>query len=187
MTSDAQAIVVAILLVILVVAVVLVIAAQRRRSQHLRDQFGSEYDRAVTTTGDPHKAEAELRSREKRREHLDIRPLSDTQRDRYVSDWKATQAKFVDDPRAALSRADALLREVMEARGYPTGDFDQRAADLSVDYSEVMNEYRRAHAITANSSRASTEDLRTAIVTYRSLFDRLVADRAAREPATHRG
>lgn len=186
MTADSQAILIAVILIALVVIVIAVVAAQRRRSEHLRERFGPEYDRTVQSTGDRRHAEAELRDRERRREKLDIHPLSDTQRDRYVSDWKATQAQFVDDPRGALAKADSLLHEVMEARGYPTGDFDQQAADLSVDFASVVNDYRRAHAIAANSSRASTEDLRSAMVIYRSLFDRLVAKRAPREPVSQR-
>jgi hypothetical protein len=186
MTSDAQAILVAIILVVLIVVAIVVVAARHRRSQLLRERFGPEYDRTVRASGDRRSAEHELSARERRREGLDIRPLTDTQRDRYVRDWKATQAKFVDDPRSALAQADALLREVMEARGYPTGDFQQQAADLSVDYAEVVNDYRRAHAIVANSSRASTEDMRSAMVLYRSLFDRLVAERTVREPVSQR-
>jgi len=186
MTSDSQAILIAVILIALVVVIVAVVVAQRRRSEHLRERFGPEYDRAVQDAGDRRHAEAELRQRERRREKLDIRPLPDAQRDRYTTEWKATQAQFVDDPRGALAKADGLLGEVMEARGYPTGDFDQQAADLSVDYASVVSDYRRAHAIAANSSRASTEDLRSAMVIYRSLFDRLVAERAPREPVSQR-
>jgi len=186
MTSDSQAILIAAILIAMVVVVIAVVAAKRRHSEHLRKRFGPEYDRAVQTAGDSRLAEAELSERERRREKLDVRPLSDTQRDRYVTDWKATQARFVDDPRGALAQADSLLLEVMEARGYPTGDFDQQAADLSVDYASVINDYRRAHAIAANAPRASTEDLRSAMVIYRSLFDRLVAERAQREPVSPR-
>src|SRR5690242_7693317 len=113
MTSDAQAILIAVILIALVVIVVAVVVAQRRRSEHLRERFGPEYDRAVQTTGDRRHAESELSRRERRREKLDIRPLSDTQRDRYVSEWKATQAQFVDDPRGALGKADSLLGEVL--------------------------------------------------------------------------
>ena len=186
MTSDSQAILIGAILITLVVTVIAVVAAKRRRSEHLRDRFGPEYDRAVQTAGDSKRAEAELSERERRREKLDIRALSDTQRDRYVTDWKATQARFVDDPRGALAQADSILHEVMEARGYPTGDFDQQAADLSVDYASVINDYRRAHTIAANASQASTEDLRSAMVLYRSLFDRLAAERAPREPVSQR-
>src|SRR5690349_14704680 len=131
MTSDTQTILIAVLVIVLAVIAIVLVAAQRRRSRHLRDQFGPEYDRTVPASGDRRRAESELGERERRRERLDIRPLADTQRDRYAGDWKATQARFVDDPRGALADADALLREVMEARGYPTGDFDQQAADLS--------------------------------------------------------
>lgn len=186
MTSDSQAILIAVILIALVVIIVAVVVAQRRRSEHLRERFGSEYDRVVQAKGDRRHAEAELSQRERRREKLDIRPLSQAQRDRYVTEWKAAQARFVDDPRGALAQVDSLLGEVMEARGYPTGDFDQQAADLSVDYASVVNDFRRAHAVAANSSRASTEDLRSAMVIYRSLFDRLVAERAPREPVSQR-
>ena len=186
MTSDAQAILVAILMVVLAIVAFIVVAAQRRRSQRLRERFGPEYDRTVQASGDRKHAEHELSARERRREDLDIRPLTDMQRDRYVRDFKAVQAQFVDDPRSALAKTDSLLLEVMEARGYPTGDFRQQASDLSVDYGENVNDYRRAHAIVADASHASTEDLRSAMVIYRSLFDRLAAERPAREPASPR-
>ena len=186
MTSDSQAVLIAVILIILVAIIIIVVAAERRRSKHLRERFGPEYDRAVKTEGDRRHAEAELSQREHRRERLDIHPLSDVQRERYVTEWKATQAQFVDDPRGALANADSLLREVLEARGYPTGDFNQQASDLSVDYAAVVNDYRRARAIAVNPSQASTEDLRNAMVIYRSLFDRLVADRAPRDPVSQR-
>lgn len=184
MTSDSQAILIAVILIALVVIVIVVVAAQRRRSERLRERFGPEYDRAVRTTGDRRHAEAELSERERRRDKLDIHPLTDTQRARYVTAWKTTQGQFVDDPRGALAKADSLLHEVMDARGYPTGDFDRQAADLSVDYASVIDDYRRAHAVASNSSKASTEDLRSAMVIYRSLFERLVAERAPRETVT---
>lgn len=186
MTPDSQAILIAVILIILVAIILIVVAAERRRSKHLQERFGPEYDRAVKTEGDRRHAEAELAERERRREKLDIRPLTDAQRDRYMTEWKATQAQFVDVPRGALANADSLLREVLEARGYPTGDFDQQAADLSVDYAAVVNDYRRARSIAVNSSEASTEDLRNAMVIYRSLFDRLVADRASRDTVSQR-
>ena len=121
-------------------------------------------------------AEAELSDRQKRREELDVKPLSPGARERYVELWQATQARFVDDPGGAITEADLLIQQVMRERGYPVEDFEQRAADVSVDHPDVVNNYRAAHGISIahERERASTEDLRRAMVHYRSLFDDLL-------------
>ena len=173
----------------IIVAVVVVIAAiviaalswsRRRRSDHLRDQFGPEYDRAVEAKGGRAKAEAELAEREKRVEKLDIRPLDASERRDFIDRWTEVQARFVDDPPRAVAFADALLGQVMKARGYPVTDFDQRAGDISVDHPIVVEHYHKAHdiALRHEKGEASTEDLRQAMIHYRALFDNLVGVQA---------
>ena len=152
---------------------------QRRRTGDLRARYGPEYSRAVSETGDRRRAEAELLKRQERVEHLDIRPLTAEQRDRFVEQWRAVQARFVDDPKGAVTDADRLVEEVMKARGYPVAEFDQRAADLSVHHPRVVENYRAARDIALRHRRgeASTEDLRQAMVYYRELFQDLLEDR----------
>jgi FtsZ-interacting cell division protein ZipA len=160
--------------IVLLVAVLLV--SRRRRSEHLKDQFGPEYDRTLKMHGDPHKAEAVLLDREKRVEKFSLRPLPSTDRERYAEQWAAVQRQFVDDPSTAVTRADKLVTTVMAARGYPTADFDQRAADISVHYPRLVENYRSAREVTLRHARgeSSTEDLRQAMVYFRSLFDELL-------------
>src|SRR5919201_3274520 len=167
---------------VVVVALLLWNALRARRTRTLREGFGPEYDRTVAEAPSKREAEAELTERQKRREELDIRPLSPGARERYVVTWRETQARFVDDPAGAIGEADALIQQVMRDRGYPVEDFDQRAADVSVDHPEVVNNYRAAHGISIAHARekATTEDLRQAMVHYRSLFAELLE---SREPA----
>jgi len=172
-------------MIAIVVVAVLVLAAvgwlvwQRRRSDALRSQYGPEYDRAVNQLGDKRRAETELVKRQERVEQLDIRPLSAAQRTDYTDRWRTVQAKFVDDPRGAVTDADGLVESVMKARGYPVTDFDQRAADLSVHHPRVVENYRAARDIALRHRRgeATTEDLRQAMVYYRALFQDLLEDR----------
>jgi hypothetical protein len=156
------------------------VAARRRRG--LQERFGTEYDRTVADAPSRREAEAELSEREKRRQELEIRPLAPEARDSYASRWHNTQARFVDEPEEAIGKADRLIQEVMRERGYPVDDFEQRAADLSVDHPEVISNYRAAHGISIASERgkASTEDLRTAMVHYRALFAELLEEQPAR-------
>ncbi len=161
-----------IVVVVLLVVVGLLLYRQRQSAQ-LREGFGPEYDRALDEHGDQRAAEAELRERRERRRSYDIKPLDEDARERYAERWKATQAKFVDQPASALTDADALLSEVMRERGYPVEDFDQQAADVSVDHPGVVEHYRQAHAIHTERD-ASTEDLRQAMVHYRALFAELL-------------
>src|SRR5919108_838986 len=165
------------LVVILVIAVIAIAAIafamiRKRRSQKLRARFGPEYDRVVTREGDVRKGEGVLEFREKRREKFQIRPLSPTDKSGFADRWNEVQRRFVDDPKGAVSIADSLVMEVMQARGYPMGDFDQRAADISVDYPIVVENYRAAHdiALRHNRGQASTEDLRKAMMHHRTLF-----------------
>src|SRR5436190_19985963 len=166
-----------IVLVVLVVGGALAwMASQRNRTEHLTERYGPEYQRTLESSGDRREAERELAAREERVEQYEINPLSTAQRDRYLAKWRETQAKFVDDPSAAISEADALVQEVMQERGYPMGDFEQRSADVSVDHPHVVEEYRAAHQIAEQHADGgmATEDLRQALVHYRALFQDLL-------------
>jgi hypothetical protein len=169
---------VTILLAIIVGAAVAWLVIRKRHSRVLRERFGPEYDRVVRSEGSVRRGEGVLEFRAKRREQLHIRQLSPSNRSVFTSRWTAVQSQFVDDPRGAVSRADSLVNEVMQVRGYPVGDFDQRAADISVDHPIVVENYRAAHDIALRHTRgqASTEDLRKAMVHYRSLFDELLRE-----------
>jgi hypothetical protein len=171
--------------VVLVAIVIAVITAalawmytERRRRAHLQSRFGPEYEHTVKRIGDPRRAEAELAQREKRVSSYHIRELNAEERDRFGASWRAVQAKFVDDPAAAVTEADLLVSEVMTTRGYPMNDFDRRADDLTVDHPNVVENYRQAREIARRHSRgeASTEDLRQAIVNYRALFSTLLEE-----------
>lgn len=168
-------IIVAIVAVVLL-AVGLAVFMVVRRRRHLQDRFGPEYDRTVERADSRRDAEEELRSREKRREELDIRPLREEEREDYRSRWDTLQGHFVDAPAVAVRECDELITEVMRARGYPTDDADQRMQDVSVDHPEVVDRYRSAHAVAhrQRDGEVTTEDLRAALLDYRELFDRLV-------------
>lgn len=169
-------IVIAVVVVLAVVALIVALANRRRRSDRIRGRFGPEYDRTVEELGNRRRAESELSARERRREELDIRPLQPAARDRYVQAWRDVQVRFVDMPSESVREADALVTQVMRDRGYPMEDFDQRAADVSVDHPRVVEDYRTAHAISRanDGGRATTEDLRRAMVHYRTLFEDLL-------------
>jgi hypothetical protein len=167
-----------ILLALLVVAVVIaaILLIGRYRSRRLQETFGPEYERTVRETDDRRRAEAELEARKRRVEDFDIREIPADEAARYASAWKAVQARFVDDPPGAVGEADRLVGEAMAARGYPVGDFEQRAADLSVGHASVVEHYREAHALAGRQAagQADTEDLRRAMVHYRALFSDLL-------------
>jgi hypothetical protein len=170
------------LVLVLVVALVIAVAAaawlylRKRRTEELRGRFGPEYDRAVKAHDDPRSAEQALKERKERVEHLQIRPLSPRERDQFAERWQSVQAQFVDDPSGATKGADRLVGEVMQTRGYPVGDFEQRASDISVDHPHVVENYRAAHGLALRSERGDvdTEELRKALVHYRALFDELL-------------
>jgi hypothetical protein len=166
----------AVLIVIAAVLVWLYLRNRRRTTAGLRQKFGSEYDRAVLAHGSERKAESKLEDREKRVEKLKIRDLDPTEHERYSKQWKSVQSRFVDSPKGAVAEADDLVSSVMKTRGYPVSDFDQRAADISVDHPRVVENYRSAHeiALRLGKDQATTEDLRTAMIHYRSLFEELV-------------
>ena len=169
----------------IIIAVVLVLAimggilglifSRRQRSKRYSDKFGPEYDRTVKSMGKK-KAQTELDERQKHVDTLNIRPLSDSERQRYLAEWNAVQAKFVDQPGQATIEADHLIMEVMQMRAYPVSDFEQRAADVSVNYPDLVSNYRLARAIAIKNERhqADTEELRQAMIYYRSLFDELL-------------
>lgn len=168
-----------ILIVVIVVVVALVgalVARPAMRRRRLKSEFGPEYDRAVQDKGDVRGAEQELTNRQRRHQEFELKPLTDAHRTRYLRDWSVVQEEFVDSPKAAVGKADELIGEVMRDRGYPEGDFDRQAADLSVEHSSVLGHYRTAHAISRRpgDDPASTEDLRAAMVHYRTLFEDLV-------------
>jgi len=176
-----QMLVVLLVIAVIVVAIIALLAVRKQRSAKLRERFGPEYDRVVRQEGDARKAEGVLEFREKRREKFKIRPLSAADKSSYSVRWNEVQGQFVDDPRGAVTVADSLVTDVMQARGYPIGEFEQRAADLSVDYPVVVDNYRAAHGIALRHSagKASTEDLRQAMVHYRTLFQELLEERHA--------
>ena len=174
---DTTYIIIAVILIVVIVGVVLwPRLARRKRSERLHDQFGSEYDHTVETLGDEEKAQTELEQRKKHVEALNIRPLSVIEHDRYTADWAEIQSKFVDEPGQSIVDADRLIMEVMQLRAYPISDFEQRAADVSVSYPAVVSNYRAARVIALKNQEylADTEELRQAMIYYRSLFDELL-------------
>ena len=168
--------------ILIVAAAVLIVAMvawgmmKRKQTKQLQSQFGPEYERTVETADNKKAAESELAARRERREQLDIRPLSSAARERYVHQWQIVQVQFVDNPSGAVASADQLIQSVMADRGYPVKDFETRAADLSVDHPDVVENYRHGHRLAqkAADGDGSTEDLRQAMRHYRALFDNLV-------------
>ena len=164
---------------LVVLAAIAAAWARKRRSGGLRERFGPEYERTVAERGKRSEAEGELAERERKREKVDIVPLSPQSRQQYGDAWRNVQARFVDDPGGTVGDADRLVTDVMRERGYPIDDFDQRAADVSVDHPEVVENYRAAHSIYVTHERgnADTEELRQAFVHYRALFEELLEER----------
>ncbi|HYB86042.1 MAG TPA: hypothetical protein VEC76_04280 [Streptosporangiaceae bacterium] len=165
-----------IVIVIVAIALAAVMAARRRRTMALRERFGPEYDRTVEAHENQRTAEAELRDRERYRARLDIKPLSEAARARYADEWRVIQQSFVDQPEEATTAAYDLVNHVMAERGYPMRDFDAQADLVSVDHPDVVENYRIAHGIHERAERqqASTEELREAMLRYRSLFEELL-------------
>ena len=175
--TETQLIVASVVLVVVVlIAVGVFVERRRKRTLALRNRFGSEYDRAVLKHGSARQAEAKLADRETRVEALKIRELGVTERERFVAEWRTVQSRFVDHPKAAVTEADDLINSLLEARGYPRASFEQRAADVSVHYPRVMENYRLAHSIAVrlDEAKATTEELRTAMIQYRAIFDDLL-------------
>jgi hypothetical protein len=178
-----------IVIVVVLIALAAAMAARRRRTMALRERFGPEYERAVGARENQRAAEADLRDRERERARLDIKPLSEAARVRYTEEWQVIQQSFVDQPEEATTAGYDLVNRVMAERGYPMRDFDARADLVSVDHPDVVENYRVAHGIheRARQHQASTEDLREALLRYRSLFEELLraddADDRAAVPA----
>jgi hypothetical protein len=161
---------------LIVAAIVIWLLVRQARSRGLQRDFGTEYDRTMARSGDRSLAESDLRERRDRVQALHIDPLSRSDHDRFASEWTKVQAEFVDAPSEAVSDADGLIQRVMSTRGYPMEDFDRRAADISVEHPDVVENYRSAHSIAVKErgGDADTEALRKAMVYYRSLFDELL-------------
>jgi hypothetical protein len=178
------------LIIVLIVIAILALGAgvvaymvrqDEKHQTELRKGFGPEYHELRSRYGDNDRTMQELESREKRVRQYEIRPLSREDSQRYSEQWRSTQARFVDDPAGAISEADRLISEVMQKRGYPTGEFEQQSADVSVDHPQVVKNYRAAHEISDRTSRgeANTEDMRQAMIHYRSLFMELLEEAPA--------
>lgn len=167
-----------VIVVVILAAAAALIVNERRRTRQLRDRFGGEYDRVVGEQGSRRQAEQQLVAREKRHEQLHIRPLPRQRVTAYSARWEATQTTFADEPQAAVVEADALVEAVMSERGYPTRDFTSRLDDLSVSHADVLQHYRAAHAIAVAVQRreVDTEQLRRAMLHYRTLFAALLDD-----------
>jgi hypothetical protein len=182
-----------IIIAIAVALVVIVLAgwsyARARRSTALKDQFGPEYDRTVDSAGSRRKAEQELAGREEAHDELDIRPLSEAARTRYLEDWQRAERRFVDDPELAAREADSIVRGVLDDKGYPDDDFDSRAAAVSVDHPTLVSRYRHGHdMVHGNGAKGDqrTENLRKAMVDFRAVFEQLVEPAVTPEPSAQR-
>ena len=183
-TIDTQTwIIIAAVVVLGLVALGAAFFYQKRQSHKLQERFGPEYGRTVNELGGRTKGESELKAREKRVERLEILPLAPPEAARFSEAWQALQGRFVDNPKGVVVQAEQLVRELMEKRGYPMGDFERRAGDISVDHPDVVANYRAAQAIAVRDQRGSadTEELRKAVVHYRALFDELLEVREPRQ------
>lgn len=180
------------LLVLLVVLALIIggyvgsITTRRQRTKQLQEKFGPEYDHAVEELGSQHKAERDLQARLEHVRKLDIRPLGEPEIEHFTSEWQKTQAEFVDEPAAALQKADELIGEVMRTRGFPVEDFEQRVADISVIYPDLVTDYRGLHniAVKDRSQKVTTEDMRKAMIHARAIFENLVRQEVEKEQVT---
>jgi hypothetical protein len=183
-------ILIAVFVAVAILAIVVgLLVSRRSRSARLKERFGPEYDRTVGELGEQRAAEAELLAREKKRKKLDIVSLTPEARQEHATTWAKVQADFVDAPQDAVGRAERLVTRVMRERGYPIDDFDQRAADISVDHPDIVENYRSAHAIylSQHNGDISTEDARQAFVHYRALFERLLASDSGTDTEVQNG
>ncbi len=188
-TLTSPPVIIAVIVAIAIIVVIAMIFALRRHkvtTEQLRSRFGPEYDLALREDRDSRKAEARLLARVKRVRHFKIRDLSEAERTRYLADWEAVQSHFVDRPRGAVTEADELVNSVMQARGFPHAAIEQRIADISVDHARLVEPYRSAYAISQRAARneATTEELRSAMIHYRALFDELLQVRVPVETKT---
>jgi hypothetical protein len=171
-----QIVLIIVLLALVVLAAALWQRSRARQREHLRERFGSEYDRAVDEAGSRRRAEQDLADRERRHAQLDIRTLPPARRQHFATEWTAAQTRFVDDPVTAVGDADRLVTQLLGERGYPTSGYQEQAAVLSVEHADVLDHYRSAHEVGARADQATTEELRRSMVHYRSLFDTLLHD-----------
>ena len=178
-----------VVIVLAVVAIAAAAIARHRRTEALRRRFGPEYDRAVGEQHNRRSAERDLQERERRHAELQLKELDPQQRQRYAEQWERMQAHFVEEPEAATREADELVTKVMGERGYPIENYDTRVQDLSVDHAETLGHYRDAHEINKVNERgqASTEQLRQALMHYRSLFAELLGDTSGGRPTPRHG
>lgn len=176
MNEQLMFVIVTIVIAAVAVAAVAFFIARTRRTAQLRERFGPEYERTIRDSGDVRRAEATLQARETRVKRLHITALTSDQVRQFSDEWLHVQARFVDEPAGAVLQADRLIGDIMAARGYPVGDFEQRVGDISVDYPNVVINYRAARAIAEEHARhpVSTEDMRQAMVHYRALFSELI-------------
>jgi hypothetical protein len=172
--------------IVVVIAVIVAVSMRNRRTAALRERFGPEYERTVQQREGRHAAEADLRNRQKQRARLDISPLPEPARLRYAEQWRELQERFIDQPSSAVIAADALVRQVMGDEGYPVDDFAAQSDLVSVDHPRVVENYRMAHSVCerTQTQQASTEDMRTALLSYRSLFDELLSAGADHDAGT---
>jgi hypothetical protein len=172
--------------ILVLIAVIGAVIYQRTKSRKLEEHFGDEYHRTVDSLGSRSKAERELEERRKRVEKLNIVPLSPDEAARFGQAWRHLQSQFIDNPKGVLADADRLVRELMLKRGYPMGDFERRAADISVDHPQVVDHYRAAQAVALRdrNGQADTEDLRKAVVHYRALFEELLEVTPTTQPTS---
>ena len=182
-TTNIVTIVLAVIVAFIIGGLIGMAFNRRQRTKRLQDKFGPEYEHTLNELGDKRQAERELEARLDHVKNLDIRPLSSEEVDRFTNEWRATQAEFVDEPLIALQKADRIIREVMKAKGYPVEDFEQRVADISVDYPELVTDYRGLHliAVKEEDEDVSTEEMRKAMVHGRALFENLVNQQATVE------
>ena len=178
MQIDPKVVAIIVVAIIVVIVIAVIVVRQRRKAALLRQRFGREYERVARERGSEREAQTLLTEREKRVEKFHIRELDEAERQEYAERWRMVQTRFVDDPSGAVSDADEAVVSLMGVRGYPMADFEQRAADLSVDHPHVVENYRAAHAIAVRRRQgtASTEDLRRAMIYYRSLFEDLLGE-----------
>lgn len=182
-TTNITVIIIAVVVAFIIGALLGTVFNRQRRTKRLQEKFGPEYERTLKEIGNKRQAEHELEARLDHVKALKIRPLSAEEIDRYTNEWRATQAEFVDEPLTALQKADRIIREVMKARGYPVEDFEQRVADISVDYPELVSDYRGLHfiAVKEDDEKVNTEEMRQAMVHGRALFENLVSKEAQAE------
>jgi hypothetical protein len=173
-----------VLVLLIAVGIAVAVGLQKKKTAQLRSRFGAEYDLLLQDTGSRKKTEEALSARVKRVEVLKIRDLTGVERNRYLSEWELVQSRFIDHPRGAVTEADELMNSLLMACGYPAGGYDQRMADLSVHHSSLVGPYRLATVVNSRAGRneATTEELRGALIQYRTLFDALLGTKTALEP-----